>query len=56
MDNSVLLQKQIRDNSEDLQNFMRDLKHWEKEMKRKDDCLKEECSDPVSMYYLINKK
>lgn len=48
MDKSVLLQKQIRDNSEDLQNFMRDLKDWEKEMKRKDESLKGECTDPVS--------
>lgn len=47
MDNSVLLQKQIRDNSEVLQNFMRDLKHWEKEMKRKDEALKGESSDPI---------
>lgn len=36
MNNPVLLQKAIRDNSEDLQNFMRDLKHWESDMKRKD--------------------
>lgn len=47
MDNSVLLQKQIRDNSEDLQNFMRDLKHWEKEMKRKDESVKGESSDSI---------
>lgn len=36
MDTSILLQKQIKDNSEDLQNFMRDLKLWESDMKRKD--------------------
>lgn len=47
MDNSVLLQKQIRDNGEDLQNFMRDLNHWEKEMKRKDEALKGESSEPI---------
>lgn len=49
MENSVLLQKQIRDNNEDLLNFMRDLKHWEKDMKRKDEVLKAESSDQVSV-------
>ena len=53
MDNSILLQKQIRDNNEDLHNFMSDLKHWEKEMKRKDEVLKAESSDQVSIGYRV---
>lgn len=36
MDKSFLLQQQIRNNSEDLQKEVLDLKAWEQEMKRKD--------------------
>jgi len=32
----VLLQKQVRDNAEDLRNYMQDLKNWEADMKRKE--------------------
>jgi hypothetical protein len=32
----VLLQKQVRDNAEDLRNYMQELKSWESEMKRKE--------------------
>ncbi|PNF40621.1 hypothetical protein B7P43_G05929 [Cryptotermes secundus] len=32
----VLLQKQVRDNAEDLRNHMQELKNWEAEMKRKE--------------------
>lgn len=32
----VLLQKQVRDNAEDLRNYMQELKNWEAEMKRKE--------------------
>ncbi|XP_015592531.1 RNA polymerase II-associated protein 3 isoform X2 [Cephus cinctus] len=35
-DKSILLQKQVRDNSEDLQSEFLDLKNWEEQMKRKD--------------------
>lgn len=34
---SFLLQKQVRDNSEDLQKELLDLKNWEQEMKRKEE-------------------
>ncbi|KAG5314107.1 RPAP3 protein, partial [Acromyrmex insinuator] len=35
-DNSILMQKQVRDNSEDLQSEFLDLKNWEEQMKRKE--------------------
>ncbi|KAL0131847.1 hypothetical protein PUN28_003004 [Cardiocondyla obscurior] len=36
LDSSILLQKQVRDNSEDLQSEFLDLKNWEAQMKRKE--------------------
>lgn len=36
LDNSILMQKQVRDNSEDLQSEFLDLKNWEEQMKRKE--------------------
>ncbi|XP_011687189.1 PREDICTED: RNA polymerase II-associated protein 3 isoform X2 [Wasmannia auropunctata] len=36
LDNSILMQKQIRDNSEDLQSEFLDMKNWEEQMKRKE--------------------
>ncbi|XP_014212467.1 RNA polymerase II-associated protein 3 [Copidosoma floridanum] len=36
MDKAILLQKQVRENSEDLQKELRDMVAWEEEMKRKD--------------------
>lgn len=33
---SILLQKQIRDNAEELRSYLQDLKNWESEMKRKE--------------------
>ncbi|XP_024890607.1 RNA polymerase II-associated protein 3 isoform X1 [Temnothorax curvispinosus] len=36
LDNSILMQKQVRDNSEDLQSELLDLKNWEEQMKRKE--------------------
>ncbi|XP_033228553.1 RNA polymerase II-associated protein 3-like isoform X2 [Belonocnema kinseyi] len=38
-DNSILLQKQVRDNSADLQKELIDLRNWEQEMKRKEAAL-----------------
>jgi hypothetical protein len=32
----LLLQKQVRDNAEDLRNYMQDLRNWEADMKRKE--------------------
>ncbi|KAG8190612.1 hypothetical protein JTE90_017876 [Oedothorax gibbosus] len=40
MEDSITLQNQIRENSEDLQTFLRDMDHWEKEMKQKEAELK----------------
>lgn len=36
LDESILLQKQVKDNSEDLRSEFLDLKNWEEEMKRKE--------------------
>lgn len=36
LDNSILMQKQVRDNSEDLRSEFLDLKNWEEQMKRKE--------------------
>ncbi|XP_012538011.2 RNA polymerase II-associated protein 3 [Monomorium pharaonis] len=36
LDNSILMQKQVRDNSEDLQREFLDLTNWEEQMKRKE--------------------
>ncbi|XP_047110434.1 RNA polymerase II-associated protein 3 isoform X1 [Schistocerca piceifrons] len=41
----IVLQKQIRDNAQDVQNYMLDLKNWEEEMKRKEQLLHEESAD-----------
>lgn len=44
---SFLLQKQVRDNSEDLQKELLDLKNWEKEMKRKEEELLNSSSEKI---------
>uniref|UniRef100_A0A1B6EYR9 RNA polymerase II-associated protein 3 n=1 Tax=Cuerna arida TaxID=1464854 RepID=A0A1B6EYR9_9HEMI len=58
MANPVFIQKQIKDNTEDLHNFVRDLKLWEEEMKRKDRQLsndqKEEILPPVRRAKISN--
>lgn len=36
MDNTIFLQKQVRDNSEDLRSYIKDLEQWEENMKRKE--------------------
>ena len=36
MDNTILLQKQVRDNSSDLQSEFLDMKNWEEQMKKAD--------------------
>lgn len=43
-----LLQKQLRDNSEDLSEFCKDLKDWSNEMKRKDESLKGNTTEKVN--------
>lgn len=47
MDKSILMQKQVRDNSEDLQKEFLDMKNWEEQMKRKDQELRKETSGQV---------
>jgi len=36
LDKSILMQKQVKDNSEDLRSEFLDLKNWEEQMKRKE--------------------
>lgn len=40
MNNPMLLQKAIRQNSNDLLDFSKDLKNWGEDMKRKEETLK----------------
>ncbi|XP_018909477.2 RNA polymerase II-associated protein 3 [Bemisia tabaci] len=47
MDKSIIIQKQIRDNADELHSFMRDLTNWEKEMKRKENLLHGEASQDI---------
>nr|XP_012145173.1 PREDICTED: RNA polymerase II-associated protein 3 [Megachile rotundata]XP_012145174.1 PREDICTED: RNA polymerase II-associated protein 3 [Megachile rotundata] len=44
MNNSILMQKQVKDNAEDLQKEFLDMKNWEEQMKRKDEELRKEAS------------
>lgn len=46
--NPILLQKQLRDNSNDLQDFCKELKDWSSEMKRKEEALKSDDAETVS--------
>lgn len=43
---SILLQKQVRDNSEELRSYLKDLTLWEDEMKRKEGDLKDSSENP----------
>ncbi|CAH0552146.1 unnamed protein product [Brassicogethes aeneus] len=45
----ILLQKQLRDNASDLQDFCKDLKSWGSEMKQKEDGLKPKKIEKVSI-------
>lgn len=47
MDKSILLQKQVKDNTADLQNEFLDMKNWEELMKNKDKELRTEMSGQV---------
>lgn len=55
MANPALIQKQIKDNTEDLHNFVRDLNLWEQEMKRKDRQLSNEQIDEVGFWLLTRR-
>lgn len=47
--NSILMQKQVRDNADDLQKEFFDMKNWEEQMKRKDEELRKEAGDQVTL-------
>ncbi|KAK9297935.1 hypothetical protein QLX08_008473 [Tetragonisca angustula] len=47
MDKSVLMQKQVRDNAEDLQKEFLDMKNWEEQMKHKDEQLRKEAGGQI---------
>lgn len=53
MEKAVLLQKQIRDNAQDLHSYMSDLSSWEKDMKRKESELTGEPIEQVVKLYHI---
>lgn len=55
LDNFISIQKQIRDNSKDLQSELLDLTNWEEQMKRKEQEILSECNGQVfSRRELIN--
>lgn len=47
LDKSILVQKQVKDNSEDLQSEFLDLINWEEQMKRKEKELLSERNEQV---------
>lgn len=53
VDKSILLQKQVRDNSSDLQSEYFDMKNWEEQMRRKDSELLHAAGDQVNYLYII---
>lgn len=54
MDKSILLQKQVRENSEDLRSYLKDLQTWEEDMKRKESELNYNNDLPVGFQFKIN--
>lgn len=55
LDKSILMQKQVRDNSEDLQSEFLDLKNWEEQMKRKEQEILNERNEQVFLQIENNK-
>lgn len=53
MDKSVLMQKQVRDNAEDLQKEFLDMKNWEEQMKHKDEQLRKEAGGQVLIVIIL---
>ncbi|XP_076667306.1 RNA polymerase II-associated protein spaghetti [Andrena cerasifolii] len=49
MDQSIFIQKQVKDNAEDLQKEFLDMKNWEEQMKHKEEELKKETSGQTSV-------
>lgn len=56
MDKSILIQKQVKDNAEDLQKEFLDMKNWEEQMKRKDDELRKERNYQVKIVIFLLKQ
>lgn len=42
---SILLQKQVRDNSEELRTYLKELSAWEDEMKRKESSISSDTTE-----------
>ena len=49
MDQSIFIQKQVKDNAEDLQKEFLDMKNWEAQMKHKEEELKKETSGQTTL-------
>lgn len=49
MDKSILMQKQVKDNAEDLQKEFLDMKNWEEQMRCKDEQLRKEKSGQITL-------
>lgn len=50
---SIELQLQVKQNAEELQDFMRDLENWEKDIKQKDMELRRQNGVPEEVNFLI---
>lgn len=55
LDKSILMQKQVKDNSEDLRSEFLDLKNWEEQMKRKEQELLNERTGMNGQVFLRSK-
>lgn len=53
MDKSILMQKQVKDNAEDLQKEFLDMKNWEEQMRCKDEQLRKEKSGQVQVVIIF---
>ena len=49
MDKSILMQKQVKDNAEDLQKEFLDMKNWEEQMRCKDEQLRKEKTGQITL-------
>lgn len=50
---AIELQLQVKQNAEELQDFMRDLENWEKDIKQKDMELRRQSGVPEEVNFLI---
>lgn len=53
MDKSILMQKRVKDNAEDLQKEFLDMKNWEEQMRCKDEQLQKEKSGQVQVVIIF---